>query len=201
AERSHYDVVCLLLEKGARVDNEGGLYATALQAAASAGSEPMVKLRLSEGADVIVHDGVFGDALRASSIRGHHKTVEILLDHAASIDHLIELLSASSGAVSNSWSTNVMLAHDLKSAFGTRDSIGRLATFVKEAHFFIRAQQIRSRGKQATTTPVYPNVVRLQKLVKLAVQTIVGQHDQNPQSRFFNAALSMRNNNAPTPAV
>ncbi|KAI4087719.1 MAG: hypothetical protein LQ344_006605 [Seirophora lacunosa] len=195
AERGHYDVVCLLLEKGARVDHEGGLYATALQAAASAGSEPIVRLLLREGADVNVHGGVFGDALRASSIRGHHKIVEILLDHGASIDHLIELLSASSGAVSNSGSTNVRLAHDLKSAFATRDSIGRLATLVKEAHFFIRAQEIRSRGQQATTTTTaHPNVIRLQKLVKQAVQTNFSQqHGQNPQSRFFNAALSMRN--------
>ncbi|KAI4114105.1 MAG: hypothetical protein LQ345_005057, partial [Seirophora villosa] len=196
AERGHYDVVCLLLEKGARVDNEGGLYATALQAAASAGSEPIVRLLLREGADVNVHGGVFGDALRASSIRGHHKIVEILLDHGASIDHLIALLSASSGAVSNSGSTNEMLARDLKSAFAIRDSIGRLAASVKEAHFFIRAQEIRSRGQQATTTTTtaHPNVIRLQKLVKQAVQTNFSQqHGQNPQSRFFNAALSMRN--------
>ncbi|KAL9029455.1 MAG: hypothetical protein Q9196_002298 [Gyalolechia fulgens] len=193
AERGQYDIVCLLLRKGAKVNNKGGLYSTALQAAASGGSEPIVQLLLDEGADVNVYGGVFSDALRASSIRRHHTIVKILLEHGASIEHLVSLLLKSSIEAPNMESTNSRLAEQLQTAFANaRDSISHFAALVKEVHFHIRSQEMSTRHKQATSA-ARPNLLRLQKLVKQAVQSDFSRGPSHLQNRFYNAALEIRN--------
>ncbi|KAL8943620.1 MAG: hypothetical protein Q9211_000917 [Gyalolechia sp. 1 TL-2023] len=193
AERGQYDIVCLLLRKGAKVNNKGGLYSTALQAAASGGSEPIVQLLLDEGADVNVYGGVFSDALRASSIRRHHTIVKILLEHGASIEHLVSLLLKSSIEAPNMESTNSRLAEQLQTAFeNARDSISHFAALVKEVHFHIRSQEMSTRHKQATSA-ARPTLLRLQKLVKQAVQSDFGRGPSHLQNRFYNAALEIRN--------
>ncbi|KAL8724248.1 MAG: hypothetical protein Q9166_008054 [cf. Caloplaca sp. 2 TL-2023] len=192
AERGQYDIVCLLLRKGAEVNNKGGLYSTALQAAASAGSVPIVQLLLDEGAHVNDCGGVFGDALRASSIRGHHAIVKILLEHGASIEHLTSLLLESNTKAPNAESTNSVLTEKLLSAFDSRDSISYFADAVKAAHFFIRSQEINARHKQGERA-ARPNLLRLQKLVKQAAQNNFARWPSDPQNRFYNAALGIRN--------
>lgn len=191
-------MVSLLLRKGAKVNNEGGLYSTALQAAASAGSESIVQLLLDNGADVNVYGGVFGDPLRASSIRGHHTIVKILLEHGASIAHLLDLLLESTSEASKSGIFHTNLAQEMKSALDTGAPISQLAALVKQAHFQLRSHETESRTKQATAVP-RPHLDRLRKLVKQAVQSDFDRHRHSPQSRFYNAAMEIRA--PPTPLL
>ncbi|KAL8807781.1 MAG: hypothetical protein Q9200_004529 [Gallowayella weberi] len=212
SERGFYDIVCLLLEKGANVNNRGGHYLNALQAAASAGSEPIVRLLLRSGADVNMQGGAFGDPLRAASIRGHHAIVKILLEHGASIDSLTETLLRSSMEVTPSalntgvekpysGLTNLELVEELKSAFDRKASDGLLSfpALVREAHgrlAYMYSLNIQSRHDQFTAVSELravsrPNLDRLRNLVKQAVRTDLGR--QGPSTnRFSNAALRVR---------
>ena len=52
-----------LLEKGAEVNAQGGLYRNALQAASDGGHEAIVKVLLEKGAEVNAQGGVYGNAL------------------------------------------------------------------------------------------------------------------------------------------
>ncbi|KAL8942148.1 MAG: hypothetical protein Q9216_001833 [Gyalolechia sp. 2 TL-2023] len=191
AERGQYDIVCLLLREGAKVNNQGGLYSTALQAAASAGSEAIVQILLDQGAHVNVRGGVFGDALRASSIRGHYTIVRTLLDHGASIEHLTSLLLDISTQGQDTGSTSSILAEQLLSAAETKDSIIYFADLVKNAHFYIHSRENNPQHKQAKLA-ARPNLLRLQKIVKQAVQSDFGRWPSYPQDRFYNAALEIR---------
>ena len=210
SERGFYDIVCLLLQKGADVNNQGGHYRNALQAAASAGSEPIVRLLLDRGAHVNMQGGAFGDPLRAASIRGHHAIVKILLEHGASIEVLTEGLMVSSTDVTpsalitadekgyNGW-TNMELIKALKAAFDGKASDGPFPDLVREAHgrlAYMRSQDIKSRQDQVTATSQLtavsrPNLDRLRNLVKQAVRTDLGRHGQ-ASNRFSNAALRVR---------
>jgi ankyrin repeat protein len=75
-------VTTMLLNQGADVNAQGGLYGNALQAASVGGHEAIVKMLLNRqpGADVNAQGGHFGNALQAASAWGHIKIVEILLD-------------------------------------------------------------------------------------------------------------------------
>jgi ankyrin repeat protein len=75
-----------LLDKGADVNAQGGLYGNALQAASSRGHETVVRLLLDKGADVNVQGGHFGNALQAASERGHEAVVRLLLDKGADVN-------------------------------------------------------------------------------------------------------------------
>ncbi|KAL8835098.1 MAG: hypothetical protein Q9170_003454 [Blastenia crenularia] len=189
AERGHYDVVRLLLRKGAKVNNEGGLYSTALQAAASAGSESILRLLLDEGAHVNVSGGVFSDAMRASSVRGHHGCVEILLEHGAGMEQLTGLLSGSTSQLPNISSDNIVLAEELQSAFATKDSISHLTNLVKRAHYQIRSQEVNAQQRASAR----PTLLRLQKLVKQAVQNNSGPWTSDLGARLRNAASRLEN--------
>ncbi|RFU30804.1 hypothetical protein B7463_g5547, partial [Scytalidium lignicola] len=81
------DIVEILLNAGADVNKEGGIYYnTALQSASGEGHEKIVKLLLNAGADVNKEDYVFGNALRYGSVKGHDKIVEILLNAGADVN-------------------------------------------------------------------------------------------------------------------
>jgi ankyrin repeat protein len=60
-------VVKVLLDTGAEVNAQGGLYGSALQAASVQGHEKVVQMLLNAGADVNAEGGYYGDALRAAS--------------------------------------------------------------------------------------------------------------------------------------
>ncbi|KAL8770751.1 MAG: hypothetical protein Q9209_003618 [Squamulea sp. 1 TL-2023] len=209
SERGFYDIVCLLLRKGADVNILGGHYSNALQAAASAGSEPIVQLLLRNGANVNTQGGAFGDPLRAASIRGHHTIVKILLEHGASIEQLTTALLRSSDDVipstlhatekQHSGLTNSELVKELKLAFDGKAYDGLFPALIREAHgrlAYMRSQDIKNRqdkviAKSQLTVASRPNLDRLRNLVKQAVRTDLGRHGQ-ASARFTDAALRVR---------
>ena len=82
-------MVKLLLEQGARINEVGGFYDTALQAAAGrdAGDLGIVKLLLKSGAEVnTLPGGYYGSALQAASGCGHTAIVQLLLDEGADVN-------------------------------------------------------------------------------------------------------------------
>ncbi|KIW21484.1 hypothetical protein PV08_02064 [Exophiala spinifera] len=77
----------LSLQKVSCLVNEpGGVYGNALQAASVNGHEKVVELLLRKGADVNAHGGMYGNALFAASVNGHEKVVELLLDRGADLN-------------------------------------------------------------------------------------------------------------------
>ncbi|KAJ5688691.1 Ankyrin repeat protein [Penicillium macrosclerotiorum] len=79
-------VVRLLLDNGAAIDDEGGIYGTALQVACIRGHEDVVQALLERGANVNAKCGLHGDALTASCFRGHVSITKMLLEAGASFD-------------------------------------------------------------------------------------------------------------------
>ncbi|PZD28104.1 multiple ankyrin repeat protein single kh domain protein, partial [Pyrenophora tritici-repentis] len=73
----------LLLEQGADVNAQGGVYGNALQAASAGGHEQVVKMLLDKGADVNAQGGEYGNALQAASAKGQEQVVKMLLDKGA----------------------------------------------------------------------------------------------------------------------
>ncbi|PNP49006.1 hypothetical protein THARTR1_10257 [Trichoderma harzianum] len=78
----------LLLELCPNIDvNElGGVFNSALQAAAYSGQTPTISLLLNRGAHVNVRGGKYGSALNAAIIAGYWDTVQVLLDAGATPD-------------------------------------------------------------------------------------------------------------------
>lgn len=77
--RGHESITKILLSHGANVKSKGGLYGTALQAAAHRGHQKIVEILLDAGADMY-EDGFAQDALHAASEGGHEKIVRFLLE-------------------------------------------------------------------------------------------------------------------------
>ncbi|KAL7948261.1 ankyrin repeat-containing domain protein [Trichoderma barbatum] len=84
------DVVKMLLDECPQIDvnARGGIFGTALQAAAYSGQTKSVRLLLDHGADVVssVFCGRYRTALNAAVIRGHWDIVDILLQAGAEPD-------------------------------------------------------------------------------------------------------------------
>ncbi|KAF2787346.1 hypothetical protein K505DRAFT_288134, partial [Melanomma pulvis-pyrius CBS 109.77] len=72
-----------MLDRGAKIDSEGGVFGTALSVAAHTGDIRNVELLLSRGADVNVQMGYFGNALQAAASKGLVDIVKLLLSHGA----------------------------------------------------------------------------------------------------------------------
>ncbi|CVL08019.1 uncharacterized protein FMAN_09658 [Fusarium mangiferae] len=68
------------------VNRTGGLFGTALQAAAYIGKTECVKLLLEKGADVNLLGGKWRSALNAAAVKGYWDLVEILLKAGAEAD-------------------------------------------------------------------------------------------------------------------
>ena len=81
-----FEVVELLLNKGANVNYQGGYFGNALQAASHAGNIPVVRLLLCRGANVNAQGGKLGNALQAASSMGHSDLVKLLLDKGADVN-------------------------------------------------------------------------------------------------------------------
>jgi len=76
----------MLLEKGADVNAQGGIFSNELQAASSEGHEEIVAMLLEKGADVNAQGGLFGNALQAASARGEEEIVVMLLEKGADVN-------------------------------------------------------------------------------------------------------------------
>ncbi|KAI6785924.1 uncharacterized protein J7T54_006263 [Emericellopsis cladophorae] len=81
-----YGAAELLLDKGADVKSQGGLFGNSLQAASSEGYIEVVRLLLDKGADVKAQGGFFGNALQAASWRGNIDIVRLLLEKGADVN-------------------------------------------------------------------------------------------------------------------
>lgn len=74
-----------LLDRLLNINEQGGHFGNALQAAAFGGHVKMVKLVLDHGANVHIA-GRYGSALRAAALGGHDSVVRLLIDSGANID-------------------------------------------------------------------------------------------------------------------
>ncbi|KAH7394829.1 ankyrin repeat-containing domain protein [Pyrenochaeta sp. MPI-SDFR-AT-0127] len=116
----------LLLDKGADVNAQEGVFGNTIYAASDRGHEQVVKLLLDEGADaaswrgdeqvvkllldrgadVNAQGGEYGNALQMASVEGEEKVVELLLDRGANVnaqggeyDNALQRLCLSSGSL------------------------------------------------------------------------------------------------------
>ncbi|KAJ7465570.1 ankyrin repeat-containing domain protein [Mycena latifolia] len=78
-------VVRLLLTQGEDVNEKGGYYGPALEAASYGGNIEIVHLLIDEGADVNSQDGYYGTALQAASHGGSLEVVRLLIDKGARV--------------------------------------------------------------------------------------------------------------------
>ncbi|KAF7183007.1 hypothetical protein CNMCM7691_002751 [Aspergillus felis] len=76
----------ILLEKGADVDAQGGLYGNALQAASYGGYDKIVQILLEKGANINAQGGEYENALQAASYRGLERIIQILLEKEANVN-------------------------------------------------------------------------------------------------------------------
>ncbi|KAK7440415.1 hypothetical protein VKT23_017053 [Stygiomarasmius scandens] len=79
-------ILKLLIERGADVNAEGGLYGNALQTAAYWGRLGAVKLLIAEGANINATAGEEGTALEAAASRCHLEVVKYLLEQGADVN-------------------------------------------------------------------------------------------------------------------
>ncbi|EWG38290.1 hypothetical protein FVEG_01548 [Fusarium verticillioides 7600] len=86
--RQNTDGLVYLLDNCADIDvnQTGGLFGTALQAAAYEGKTKGVKLLLEKGADVNLRGGRYGSPLNAAAVQGYWDIVDILLGAGAKAD-------------------------------------------------------------------------------------------------------------------
>ena len=75
-----------MINAGADVNAEGGVYHTALQAAAFNGNTNILKVLLDNGADVNIIGGEYGTALQAASWSGSTSDVKLLLAARADVN-------------------------------------------------------------------------------------------------------------------
>ncbi|KAK4031521.1 ankyrin repeat domain-protein [Parachaetomium inaequale] len=81
-------VTVVLAEGSADVNEQGGHFGNALQAASFGGYAKIVRQLLEHGADVNAQGGHFGNALQAASFGGHAEIVRQLLEHGADVNAL-----------------------------------------------------------------------------------------------------------------
>ncbi|KAF8621256.1 hypothetical protein AX15_007917 [Amanita polypyramis BW_CC] len=81
-----YNIVELLLERGANVNSWRQTCGNALQAASWFGHKEIVGLLLERGADVDVQGGTYGNPLHTASYKGHKGIVELLLERGADVN-------------------------------------------------------------------------------------------------------------------
>jgi hypothetical protein len=86
AEKRASVLTRMLLDKGADVNAQGGLYGNALQAALEKGDKEMATLLLDKGADINAQGGLYGNALQAASQKGDKEMATLLLDKGADVN-------------------------------------------------------------------------------------------------------------------
>ncbi|VUC26335.1 unnamed protein product [Clonostachys rosea] len=79
-----------LLDRGADVNAQSGLYGNALQAALHGGHLELAKGLLERGANVNAQGGNYGTAIQAASTQGHLEFANMLLEKGASINTITQ---------------------------------------------------------------------------------------------------------------
>ncbi|KAK6436813.1 hypothetical protein LTR95_006993 [Oleoguttula sp. CCFEE 5521] len=78
--------VQMLIDAGADINAQGGMYRNALHAASFGGLEKVVEMLIDAGADVNAQGGDCGNALQTASLRGHEKVVQMLMNAGADVN-------------------------------------------------------------------------------------------------------------------
>lgn len=87
ALEGHFEVVKLLVERGADVNARNGTpFSFAIRAAAAGGDNEIVELLIAKGADINAHDDRYGTALHSAVSWGHAQTAELLISNGADIN-------------------------------------------------------------------------------------------------------------------
>ncbi|KAF7358657.1 hypothetical protein MSAN_01204500 [Mycena sanguinolenta] len=86
AQLRKFEIVGLLIQNGADVNQGGGQYGSALQAASFVGDLKIVQLLVKSGADVNFAGGQYGSALQAAAFAGHLKIIQLLLKQGADVN-------------------------------------------------------------------------------------------------------------------
>ncbi|KIK60741.1 hypothetical protein GYMLUDRAFT_138776, partial [Collybiopsis luxurians FD-317 M1] len=80
------EIVECLLQAGADVNAQGGIYGTALQAGAAKGNKEIVEYLMHMGADVNAQGGDYGTALQAATVNDKKEIVGYLLQAGANVN-------------------------------------------------------------------------------------------------------------------
>ncbi|KAJ5660885.1 uncharacterized protein N7484_000257 [Penicillium longicatenatum] len=86
SQNGHDQVVQMLLEHGADVNAQGGIYGNALYVVSSGGHDQIVQMLLEHRAGVNAQGGRYGNALYVASCEGHDHIVQRLLEHGADVN-------------------------------------------------------------------------------------------------------------------
>jgi ankyrin repeat protein len=82
----HENIVQLLLEYGAHINMESGLFGSALQGASYGVHEQIAELLLNANADVNAQSGYYGSALQVAAYNGRVQIVKLLLSRGANVN-------------------------------------------------------------------------------------------------------------------
>ena len=85
AGQGHFEVVQMLLDKGASIDTEYRV-GNALYEASYQRHHRVVQLLLDRGADINARSAYYGNALKAASYRGDIQVVQLLIDRGADVN-------------------------------------------------------------------------------------------------------------------
>ncbi|KAL5400604.1 hypothetical protein PMIN03_012241 [Paraphaeosphaeria minitans] len=109
AANGHCLTAEVLIDKGAKINEQGGKYNNALQAASEGGHEAIVKLLLEKGAAVNAQGGYYGNALQVALAGTHEPTVRILLEKGANVGLDVQLKGAMHYALNNASCTPLLV--------------------------------------------------------------------------------------------
>lgn len=82
----HYELVRMLLDRGADINDRGAPYSDALQAAAYGSHIEIINLLLDRGAEVNLRGGSLDTAIQAAAVTDSSETLEFLLNRGADIN-------------------------------------------------------------------------------------------------------------------
>ncbi|KAF9733795.1 hypothetical protein PMIN02_010569 [Paraphaeosphaeria minitans] len=146
AANGHCLTAEVLIDKGAKINEQGGKYNNALQAASEGGHEAIVKLLLEKGAAVNARGGYYGNALQAALAGTHEPTVRILLEKGANVGLDVQLKGAMHHALNNASCTpslvRVLQQYDAPLDTIDVDNMSPLHYCVKFGHKIIARQLI-----------------------------------------------------------
>lgn len=86
ALKNREPAVQILLENGAKVNEQGGEYGNALQAAVFGGYEKLVQMLLENRAKVNTQGGRYGNPLQAAAYRGYERVLQMLMKNGADVN-------------------------------------------------------------------------------------------------------------------
>ncbi|KAJ7273891.1 ankyrin repeat-containing domain protein [Mycena rebaudengoi] len=125
--RADTAIIQLLIDQGADVNQQGGVYGNALQVASRWGCDEVVHLLIENGADVNALGGKYGHALQAASTEGDEAVVQLLIDNGADVNALgRKYRSALQAASAKGYKAVIKLLIDKAAAIKKHDEVVQL---------------------------------------------------------------------------